>query len=93
MTGRWDRTPVQLLEQQVRDLTAQLEQARKATDIATVRDMLSRAGIKFVAYKPGEKETILDAYSEIDADGLFEWSEKWRRFSFNTATGQLVSIE
>ena len=47
MTGRWDRTPLQLLEQQVRDLTAQLAQARKATDIATMRDMLSRAGITY----------------------------------------------
>jgi hypothetical protein len=48
MTGRWDRTPVQVLEQQVRDLTAQLEQARKATDVAAMRDMLSRAGLRYV---------------------------------------------
>lgn len=89
VTSRWDRTPVQQLEQQVRDLTAQLEQARKATDLATMRDVLSRAGIKFIEYNNG----VVDAYSTMDADGLFEWSEKWRRLSFDPATGQLISIE
>jgi hypothetical protein len=46
-TGRWNRTSEQLLEQQVRDLTNLLAQARAATDLQLVRDMFSRAGISY----------------------------------------------
>lgn len=92
MTGRWDRTPMQLLEQQVRDLTAQLEQARKATDVATFRDMLSRAGIKYTEDEFLDKKTRAQRSRESYIT-LVEEDEDGRRVTiWFTPTGQLQAI-
>lgn len=74
---------MQVLEQQVRDLTAQLAQARKDTDIATVRDMLSRAGIRYV-------EESVDDMITLAATHRHEGHEIYLWFWANT--GQLVSL-
>lgn len=78
MSTRWDRTPIQLLEQQVRDLTAQLEQARKPNDLATMRDMLNRAGIKYSedTYMDNKikAKKNRDSYLVIEEDIDRDWS-------------------
>lgn len=67
-----------ILEQRVKELEAQLEQARSATDVHLVRDMLSRAGEEF-----SERKT--PGWTVIETSQVKFW--------FSPETGQFSTVE
>lgn len=64
-SGRWKRTRAVDLEQRVKELEAQLAQARATNDRQTLRDLLGRAG---VAYREEADRLIADAVTFVFAD-------------------------